>query len=323
MSAGDAPIGIVGAGAFGTAIAIALARAGRRAILWGRDAAAMTAARRGGRIPRLPDAALPEGVVPTADPAALRPCDTLLIAIPMQHLAEALPPLGLSPRHAVAACKGLDLATLHGPTAILAAAMPGANVAILSGPGFASDIARGLPTALTLGCAEAEAGAWLQARLSTPALRLYRSTDVAGVELGGALKNVVAIACGAAIGAGLGESARAALMTRGMAEMMRLAPALGARPATLMGLSGLGDLALTCASPASRNFALGLALGAGTTPPNATTEGVATAEAALRLARRHGIELPVTRATAALVAGRLDVNDAMRQLLDRDLTEEP
>lgn len=316
------PLGVVGAGAFGTALAVAEARAGRPVILWGRDRAAMERARNGGGVPRLPGVFLPPGVIATADPRDLRPCETLLVAVPMQQLARALPPLGLAPRSAVALCKGVDLETLRGPTAILSASMPGATVAILSGPSFAADIARGLPTALTLGCGDAEAGAALQARLATPTLRLYRSGDVTGVELGGALKNVVAIACGAAVGAGLGESARAALMTRGMAEMMRLAPILGARPATLMGLSGLGDLALTCASPASRNFALGLALGAGTPPPVATTEGVATAGAALRLAERHGIELPVTRATAALVAGRLDVRDAMRQLLDRHLTEE-
>lgn len=322
MSGVEAPIGVVGAGAFGTALAVALAGAGRRVVLWGRDEAAMAAAARHRRIARLPDAELPEGVAPTADPAALAACNTLLVAVPMQRLSDALPPLGLSPRHAVAACKGIDAASLRGPTAILAEAWPDATVAILSGPSFAADIARRLPTALTLGCADPDVAARLQAALSTPALRLYRSGDVAGVELGGALKNVVAIACGAAVGAGLGESARAALMTRGMAEMMRLAPALGARPETLMGLSGLGDLALTCASPASRNYALGHALGAGTAPPEATVEGVATAGAALRLAGRHGIDLPVTRATAALVEGRIGVEDAMRQLLGRELTEE-
>ncbi|MEM7489265.1 MAG: NAD(P)H-dependent glycerol-3-phosphate dehydrogenase, partial [Pseudomonadota bacterium] len=213
----------------------------------------------------------------------------------------------------------LELSTLRGPTAILRDALPDAGVGILSGPSFAADIAHGLPTALTLAMDEAEA---VQATLSTPRLRLYRTDDVVGVELGGALKNVTAIACGAAIGAGLGESARAALMTRGMAEMMRLATALGAARETLMGLSGLGDLALTCASPQSRNYALGHALGAGRAPPDATTEGVATARAALDLARRHGIELPVAAATAGLVDGGLSVEDAIDTLLTRDLREE-
>jgi glycerol-3-phosphate dehydrogenase (NAD(P)+) len=231
----------------------------------------------------------------------------------------ALPPL--APRWVVACCKGVELSTLRGPTAILAEAVPDAAPAILSGPSFAADIARGLPTALSLGCADDEA-AELQHRLSTPTLRLYRTADVAGGELGGALKNVVAIACGAATGAGLGESARSALMTRGMAEMMRLAEALGARRETLMGLSGLGDLALTCASPQSRNFAHGASLGRGEAPAQATVEGVHTAVAALDLARARGVEMPVTEATAGLVAGRLTVADAMAALLRRDLTEE-
>ncbi|CUH09411.1 Glycerol-3-phosphate dehydrogenase [NAD(P)+] [Jannaschia seosinensis] len=315
-------IGIVGAGAFGTALAVTLARAGHEVRLWGRDAAAMTAARTVRAVPRLPDVPLSDGIMPTGDAADLSDCGTILLSVPMQSLATTLPALGLRPAHAVAACKGVDLTTLEGPTRVIARFWPDATPAILSGPSFAADIARGLPTALSLGCADASVGGRLQAALSTPTLRLYRTTDVAGVELGGALKNVVAIACGAAIGAGLGESARAALMTRGMAEIMRLATALGARRETLMGLSGLGDLALTCASPASRNFALGHALGRGETPPDATTEGTATAEAALRLGATHGVELPVTAATVGLVAGRLGVEDAVRALLERDLTTE-
>ncbi len=327
-------IGVAGAGAFGTALAVTWARAGAEVILWGRDPETMATARTTRTLPRLPDIELPPGIRPTADLADLAPCGILVLAVPTQSLATLLPDLAtLRPRHAIAACKGLDLSTLRGPAAILADGL-GAIPAILSGPSFAADIARGLPTALSLGCADEEAGERVQHALSTPTLRLYRTTDVTGVELGGALKNVVAIACGAAIGAGLGESARAALMTRGMAEMMRLARAMGARRETLMGLSGLGDLALTCASPTSRNFALGLSLGRRdvmtdvmtqvTTPvtTSVTTEGVATARAALDLARGHGIALPVTEATAALVDGRLTVEDAMRDLLTRDLTTE-
>ncbi|WP_299647275.1 NAD(P)H-dependent glycerol-3-phosphate dehydrogenase [uncultured Jannaschia sp.] len=315
-------IGVAGAGAFGTALAVTLARAGRDVRLWGRDAAVMAAADRTRHLPRLPDVTLPEAVRPTGAADDLAACETLILAIPMQRLAEALGDLTSAPRHAVAACKGVDLARLRGPTAILREAWPGTVPAILSGPSFAADIARGLPTALSLGCGDPDAGRALQARLSTPTLRLYCTTDVTGVELGGALKNVVAIACGAAIGAGLGESARAALMTRGMAEIMRLAEAMGARRETLMGLSGLGDLALTCASPASRNFALGLALGRGEAAPEATTEGTATATAALGLARPRGIDLPVTRAVDDLVAARTNVEDAIRTLLDRDLKDE-
>lgn len=316
------PIGIFGAGAFGGALAVALSRAGKRVTLWGRDADAMREAGRTRRLPRLPGIELGDRILATADAAALRDCEAVLFTVPMQRLASALSDLCVTPRYAVAACKGLDGDTLRGPTALLADALPGATVAILSGPSFAADIARGLPTALTLGCGNQDVGIALQTSLSTPTLRIYSSSDVAGVELGGAVKNVVAIACGAVIGAGLGESARAALMTRGMAEILRLAPALGARPSTLMGLSGFGDLALTCASPASRNFALGHAIGAGAPRSDATVEGVATAAATLRLAERHGVNMPVAGATADLLAGTATVEEAMRLLLDRDLTEE-
>ncbi|MEO0860059.1 MAG: NAD(P)H-dependent glycerol-3-phosphate dehydrogenase [Pseudomonadota bacterium] len=316
-------IGVLGAGAFGTALAISFAHSGDTVVLWGRNAQAMARARQDRTLPRLPGAHLPKNMSLTSDGADLAACAILVLAVPTQGLAATLGALpAMAPRAAVAACKGIDLTHLTGPTATIAKAWPSTLPAILSGPSFAADIARGLPTALSLGCADASGGTHLQHTLSTPNLRLYRTADVAGVELGGALKNIVAIACGAAIGAGLGESARAALMTRGMAEMMRLASALGAKPETLMGLSGLGDLALTCASPQSRNFALGQALGAGTPRPDATTEGVATAKAALKLATRHRVEMPVTRATEALVDGRLSIKDAVTDLLTRDLRTE-
>ncbi|TFL16589.1 NAD(P)H-dependent glycerol-3-phosphate dehydrogenase [Jannaschia formosa] len=311
-------IAVLGAGAFGTALAVSLAANGP-VRLWARDAAPLIARRESPRLPGIP---LPEAVHPTGDLADLAGHD-LLIAVPMQTLRTLLPRLSdLHPPHAIAACKGLDLETLQTPTDLIADALSRTVPALLSGPSFAADIARGLPTALTLACADDAAGAHLQTALSTPTLRLYRTTDTTGAALGGALKNVVAIACGAAIGAGLGESARAALMTRGMAEMTRLATALGADPATLMGLSGLGDLALTCASPQSRNFALGLALGRGEPPPDATTEGTATARAALRLGAQHGIDLPVTQVTAGLVDGSLTIQTAIQTLLARDLTTE-
>ncbi|KIT15394.1 NAD(P)H-dependent glycerol-3-phosphate dehydrogenase [Jannaschia aquimarina] len=315
-------IGILGAGAFGTGLACAWGRQGP-VTLWGRDTAAMETAQRDRSTPRLPAATLPDAVRATADPADLAEAEILILALPMQRLDAALAEMGqFHPRHAVAACKGLELGSLRGPTAILRDRLPGAIPAILSGPSFAADIAAGLPTALSLACADEAACIALQTALSTPTLRLYRTPDVTGVELGGALKNVVAIACGAAIGAGLGDSARAALMTRGMAEMTRLAAALGAAPQTLSGLSGLGDLALTCASPQSRNFALGLALGRGEPPPDATTEGAATARAALDLAARHDVEMPIAAAVAALVAGEASVKDAIDALLSRDLTTE-
>lgn len=316
-------IGVVGAGAFGTALAVAWGRAGRTVVLWGRDAAAMAAARDGRGFARLPGVDRPDGVHPTSRTADLADCDVVVVAVPTQTLADVLaglPPL--RPRMAVAACKGIDMRRLRGPTDLLAEAWPQVPAGILSGPGFAAEIAAGRPTALALAAADAARLADVQTALSTPVLRLYRSGDVRGVELGGALKNPIAIACGVSAGLDLGESARAALMTRGMAEMTRLATALGARPATLSGLSGLGDLALTCGSPQSRNFALGRALGAGAAPARATTEGVSTAAAALDLAARHDVAMPVTAAVHALVGGAIRAEDAMDALLARDLTEE-
>lgn len=315
-------VAILGAGAFGSALAVALAARGPVA-LWARDAAPLIAGR---QAPRLPGVRLPPAVAPTAELArALSGVDAALIAVPMQALAAVLAAHGaaLDGLRLVACMKGLDLASGAGPSALIAAACPRAKVAVLTGPSFAADIARGLPTALTLACRDEEAGEALQRRLSTPVLRLYRTTDVAGAELGGALKNVVAIAAGLATGAGLGESARAALITRGHAEITRLALALGARAATLAGLSGLGDLILTCTSPRSRNFAHGLALAEGRpTDPGLTVEGVATARALLPVAARLGVEMPVAATVAEVCAGRLDVAAAAARLLARPLRAE-
>ena len=311
---------VLGAGAFGAALAIALARGGRRVTLWGRDAAAMDRAAATRRVPRL-EAELPGGVVPTADPD---PGDapTILLAVPMQRLGEVLAAQAgsLTGRTLVACCKGIDLATGAGASALVARHVPDARAAILTGPSFAADIAAGLPTALTL--AVREGGERLQAALSTDVLRLYLTDDVTGAEIGGALKNVTAIACGAAIGAGLGESARAALMTRGHAEATRLAVALGGRAETLAGLSGLGDLALTCHSELSRNYRLGLALGRGAVWDDAiTVEGAATARAAGPLAARHGVDMPVAAATVALLVGG-EPRAVAAELLSRPLRSE-
>ncbi|CUH59670.1 NAD(P)H-dependent glycerol-3-phosphate dehydrogenase [Thalassobacter stenotrophicus] len=313
-------IGVVGAGAFGTALAVSLAANGP-VWLWGR--AGMEAVATSRTTPRLPGITLPEAVHITGDINGLAGCDVLLLAMPMQALADTLPTLsGLRARYAVACCKGIDRTRLTGPAEIIASAWPHVTPAVLSGPSFAADIARGLPTALSLGCADEAAGSKLQDALSTPTLRLYRTTDVTGVELGGALKNVIAIACGCAMGAGLGESARAALMTRGFAEMQRFAAHVGAQPETLQGLSGFGDLALTCTSAQSRNYTYGLALGAGTTPAHATVEGRATAQALHTRAAAEGLDLPITAVTAAIVTGQITVKDAMSRLLSRRLKEE-
>ena len=317
-------IGVVGAGAFGTALAVALARSGHEVRLWARSpaqVAEMRVTRRNEA--RLPGVELPDSVLVEAGIAALGDCETVLLALPMQQMRGFLADhgAGLRAKTLVACCKGLDLTTLTGPTGLIHAAAPGVQAAILTGPSFAADIARGLPTALTL------AGAFdlapLQAQLSTPVLRLYAQSDVVGAELGGALKNVIAIACGIVIGAGLGESARAALLTRGYAEMLRLAKALGARPETLAGLSGLGDLVLTCTSPQSRNFRHGLAIGGGAVPdPGVTVEGVATARAVNRLAQTQGLDLPISAMVAAIVSHAIPLDAAIRALMTRPLTQE-
>lgn len=319
-------IAVLGAGAFGTAMAVTLARTGAEVGLWTRErdhAEAMRRTRRNER--RLPGVDLPESVSVSAEIADMTSAGTLLIAVPMQQMAGFLS--GIAPmldgKALVACAKGIDLATGRGPTAILATACPEALPAVLTGPSFATDIARGLPTALTLACADDSAGERLQDVLSTPVLRLYRTTDTRGAELGGALKNVIAIAAGVVMGAGLGDSARAALMTRGFAEMNRLALAMGARAETLAGLSGLGDLVLTCTSLQSRNFRFGHALGAGEAfDPAVTVEGAATAKAVRLLARRLGLEMPVAAMVAALVDRQISVEEATAALLSRPLKKE-
>lgn len=311
-------IGIIGAGAFGTALGVVWARAGAPVTLWGRQI------RWQDQNPRLPGVAIPEGLRLTSDLAALDQT-VIVLALPAQSLRGFLAEHGaaLDGRILVNTAKGIDLSTGEGPARLIAEACPRASVAVLTGPSFAADIAQGLPTALTLACRDAACARDLQAQLSAPALRLYRSADVVGAELGGALKNVIAIAAGICIGAGLGESARAALMTRGFAEMHRLALHLGAEAATLSGLSGLGDLVLTCGSTQSRNFRLGHALGAGRPPePGITVEGAATARAAAAIATREGIEMPVTQAVAGLASGRLSVQNVIEGLMARPLTEE-
>ncbi|MDO5621209.1 MAG: NAD(P)H-dependent glycerol-3-phosphate dehydrogenase [Paracoccus sp. (in: a-proteobacteria)] len=310
-------IAVLGAGAFGTALAVTLAAKGP-VTLWGRRT---DWAREN---PRLPGVRLPDTIRVTDDLDCVT-APLVILALPAQTLRGFLADQAsrLDGRALVSAAKGIDLHDLTGPSALIAAACPQATVAVLTGPSFAADIARGLPTALTLACADADRGRDLQHKLSTPTLRLYRTTDVTGAELGGALKNVIAIAAGAAIGAGLGDSARAAIVTRGFAEMTRLAGALGARPETLTGLSGLGDLMLTCTSAQSRNFRFGAALGAGQPfDPATTVEGAATARAAARLADARGLDLPVTAMVARLAAGDLAVQDAMKALLNRPLKEE-
>ncbi|MGP9789857.1 NAD(P)H-dependent glycerol-3-phosphate dehydrogenase [Roseinatronobacter sp. NSM] len=319
-------VAILGAGAFGTALACALGQNnGGQATLWTRDAdhaREMARARENTR--RLPGIPLTDGVHVTHDLASID-AQTLLLAMPMQALRGFLHEntAFVTDRILVACSKGVDLDLLLGPVGVITQTLPHARAALLTGPSFAHDIARGLPTALTLACADAGLGKALQQDLSTNALRLYRNTDVTGAELGGALKNVIAIAAGMVIGAEMGESARAALMARGYAEMQRLALSLGAQPDTLAGLSGLGDLILTCGSDKSRNFRYGFALGSGVEFDTTTTvEGAATARAVARLAQSRGLDMPITHMVAAMIEGYLTVTEARDALLARPLIEE-
>lgn len=313
---------VIGAGAFGTAMAIVLAKAGRQVTLIARDDTAARHMQQTRQSPRLPGAPIPDLVKISAGSTDLGRAQAVLLAVPMQTLGVVQSALPATAAPLVACCKGVDLATGRGPSDVIAVRHSG-PVAVLTGPSFARDIAQGLPTALTLACADARCAEQLQTLLSTPSLRLYTTQDVKGAELGGALKNVMAIACGAAIGAGLGDSARAALMTRGFSEMLRYAQSRGARPETLAGLSGLGDLALTCTSDLSRNYRFGLALGQGR-PPDATmtVEGAATARAMAAMAGAVSLDLPICHAVAGLVTGELTVDDALQALLSRPLKKE-
>lgn len=310
-------VAVLGAGAFGTALAVSLAAKGP-VTLWGRNIDW------GRNNPRLPGITLPEAITVTNDLETIS-AQTLLLALPAQKLGAflGLEAARFDGRRLVSCAKGIDLTTLTGPSALIAAACPASAVAVLTGPSFAADIARGLPTALTLACADPALAKALQHALSTPNLRLYRTTDVTGAELGGALKNVIAIAAGAAIGAGYGDSARAAVITRGFAEMSRLAIAMGAQAETLAGLSGLGDLVLTCTSEQSRNFRYGRALGAGESfDAQTTVEGAATARAVSELAPRLGLDMPIASLIAGLAQGRIGMGQALEILLNRPLKEE-
>jgi glycerol-3-phosphate dehydrogenase (NAD(P)+) len=309
---------VVGAGAWGTALAIHCARQGHDVLLQARHPA-----RIGRENPRLPGHLLPPNVrvvaAPPRGPAAM------LVAVPTQHLRETLMTVGpIAPL--LLCCKGLEHATGLLPMEIAAAALPGEPGAILTGPNFAHEIAAGLPAASVIAGGDAGLRAGFIDLLTGPGFRLYGNDDAVGCQLGGAAKNVIAVAAGAVTGAGLGENARAALVTRGLAEIARLAVALGGRAETVAGLSGLGDLVLTCTGPASRNFALGLGLGRGENlrallpDDGPAVESVATAPAILR--RAGDLDLPLIRAVADLLAGELSLPDAIARLLARPLRQE-
>lgn len=309
-------VAVIGAGAWGTALAIQSARAGTAVTLWARDPARAAALARTRENPRLPGHTLPPEIAVIAD---LPQDDTpKLIAVPLQHLrpiaARLSGPL-------ICCAKGVESATLRLPLEILAELHPQAALAFLTGPNFAGEIAAGLPAASIVATTDPHLATLTTAALATPSFRLYTGADPVGAQLGAAAKNVIAIAAGAAIGAGLGQNARAALITRGLAEIARLTRALGGQAETLMGLSGLGDLLLTCTSETSRNYRFGLALGRGQTPADAqaaisgVVEGVATAPALV--ARAGDVELPICRAVAAVVTAQLTTAEAQQSLLSR------
>jgi glycerol-3-phosphate dehydrogenase (NAD(P)+) len=325
-------IGIVGAGAFGTALATIAARSGRAAIIHGRDPASIAQINEQRTNTKyLPGVILPGAVSASTDPGALAPCDIILFAVPAQATRALAHTFAETLRRdaAIVACaKGIEQKTGASQAAILAQALPGRPVSVLSGPGFAADIAKGLPTAVTIAANRLETAQFVADCLATPDFRPYASSDVAGVELGGALKNVIAIACGVVAGRRLGNSARAALITRGLAEMMRLADAFGAERQTLMGLSGLGDLVLTATSGQSRNTRFGMALGEGRSIGELLdagmplAEGAHTAGIAADLAARHGVDMPITSAIAAVIGGTLTVDEAIAGLVTRPLKSE-
>jgi glycerol-3-phosphate dehydrogenase (NAD(P)+) len=325
---GEPKIAVLGSGAWGTALALAQARAGRNVVLWSRSAeAARDINQQGANQAYLPGIQFDVPVMATANAEEALHGATLILAVtPAQFLREAL--AGIT-RHApanvpiVLCAKGIERNTGKLMSAVLADVLPGNPAAALSGPSFAVDVARGLPTAVTVAADSIDLASDLAATLSTPLLRCYSSDDLIGVEVGGALKNVLAIAAGAVRGAGLGASAEASLVTRGFVELRRIGAALGARPETLMGLSGLGDLMLTCSSPQSRNLSYGIALGRGESLDNRPlAEGAATSGIAAREARRLGVEAPIITATAAILDGKLTIGEAVKSLLSRPLKSE-
>ncbi|MYZ50434.1 NAD(P)H-dependent glycerol-3-phosphate dehydrogenase [Propylenella binzhouense] len=328
---GRAPLAIVGGGAFGTALACVAARSGRIVHLLVRDPGRADRMAETRENPLLPGVRLEAGIVPTADPAACGAAGLVLLAVPAQETrsaAAALRPYVTAGVPVVGCAKGIERATGRRQQEVIAACLPEAPAAVLSGPGFAAEIARGLPTAVTIAADEIGLAHRLCADLSSGGFRPYASDDPVGVEIGGATKNVLAIACGVVAGRQLGESARAALIARGLAEMTRLGIALGGKAQTFTGLSGLGDLVLTATSAQSRNTAFGIALGGGRAVAELLAagmplaEGVHTAAVAVELARRHAVEVPIMAAVAAVLEGGLTVEEAIEGLVSRPLKAE-
>lgn len=326
-------IGVLGGGAWGTALAQVVARTGHATTLWAREVEVVEAiAAKRENTPFLPGIALDPAIRATASFADLAGSDAILLVAPAQHLravtVDLAKALGPARPPVVLCAKGIEIGTGALMTEVVSDTMPGCAQAVLSGPTFAAEVARGLPTAVTLACTDAALGTALVRALGSSTLRPYLGDDPIGAEVGGAVKNVLAIACGIVMGRRLGDNARAALITRGLAEIVRLASALGGRPETCMGLSGLGDLTLTCAGPQSRNLSTGIALGQGRTLAEAQegkrsiAEGVASAASVAERARRAGVEMPIVAAVDAVLNRGADIDAEIRALLARPLREE-
>ncbi|VXC90847.1 Glycerol-3-phosphate dehydrogenase (NAD(P)+) [Oceanicaulis sp. 350] len=320
-------IGVIGAGAWGTALAQSAAQAGRSVKIWAYEAEVVEAINTAHEnTVFLPGAPLNPAITASSDPSDLSDCDAFLMVAPAQHARGIL--TRFAPHIAQGApvllcAKGFERESLALMTDVLRETVPHAIPAVLSGPSFAIDVAKGLPTAVTLACEDRDTGEALMEAVGSQTFRPYWSGDLVGAEVGGSVKNVLAIAAGIVEGRGLGKSAHAALIARGFAEMTRLGLALGAKRETLTGLCGLGDLVLTCSSPQSRNMSCGLALGQGQTLESvlgarkAVTEGVTTAPAVVALAKTQGVDMPICAAVDAVLAGRISVDDAIQALLNR------
>lgn len=324
--------GVIGAGAWGTALAQVAGWAGLDVLLQAREPEVVESltARRVNEL-FLPDVVLDSRVSVTAELADLAQCDLILAVPPAQHMRSTL--TAFAPHHragvpVILCSKGIERGSLKLMTDVLAETLPAAPAAVLSGPSFAGEVARGLPSAVTLACADAALGQALMETLSAPTFRPYLASDLIGAEVGGAIKNVLAIACGISEGRGLGRSAHAALITRGFAEMTRMGVALGGQAETVAGLCGLGDLVLTCSSPQSRNMSLGLALGQGQTVDQAlagkrsVAEGYESAPAVRELAAKMGVDMPISLAVADVLAGETTVPEMIEALLSRPLKAE-
>jgi glycerol-3-phosphate dehydrogenase (NAD(P)+) len=324
-------IGVIGGGAWGTALAQVIASGGEKVMLWAREEEVVASIReRRENSLFLPGVKLSDLIEPISDVGEGAAQDVVLIVAPAQHLRSVLNDIPKLNQHLILCTKGIEAGSqsfMH-EIASEAGLATGGGVAVLSGPTFAHEVAAGLPTAITLACEDQRLAEMLAARIARPHFRPYISDDVTGAEIGGAVKNVLAIACGVVEGRGLGQNARAALIARGFAEMTRFGLARGARAETLAGLSGLGDLVLTCSSTSSRNFSLGKGLGEGRSAADllsdrrTVAEGASTAPVLQLAAKAAGVEMPVVDAVCALLSGDAPVDEVVRSLLARPLRQE-